>query len=53
MKMCVNGLNDNNRYSMKNAISFRIFGKLKKAKNAIQENRNSLQFCPPYTENAS
>ena len=32
MKMCVNGLNDVKGYSMKNAISFRIPGKLKKEK---------------------
>ena len=36
MKMCVNGLKDVKRYSMKNAISFRISGKLKKAENSIQ-----------------
>ena len=32
MKMCVNGLKDVKRYSMKKAISFRISGKLKKQK---------------------
>ena len=41
MKMCVNGLNDVKRYSMKNAIRFRNSGKLKKAKNSIQKNPNS------------
>ena len=42
MKMCVNGLNDVNRYSMQNAIRFRICGKLKKArKNSIQNHPNS------------
>ena len=41
MKMCVNGLSDVMRYNMKNAISFRISGKLKKAKNSIQKNPNS------------
>ena len=43
MKMCVNGLNDVKRYSMKNAIRFRISGKLKKAKNSIQKNPNSRE----------
>ena len=41
MKMCVNGLKDVKRYSMKNAISFRISGKLKKAKSSIHKNSNS------------
>ena len=41
MKMCVNGLNDVQRYSMKNAIGFRISGKMKKAKSSIQKNPNS------------
>ena len=41
MKMCVNGLKDVKQYSMKNAISFRISGKLKKAKNSIQKIPNS------------
>ena len=40
MKMCVDGLNDVKRYSMKNAISFRISGKLKK-KSSIQKNPKS------------
>ena len=42
MKMCVNGLNDVKRYSMKKAIRFRICGKLKKAK------KNSIQNYPNY-----
>ena len=41
MKKCVDGLNDVERYSMKNAISFRSSGKLKKAKNSIQKIPNS------------
>ena len=41
MIMCVNGLKDVKQYSMKNAISFRISGKLKKAKNSIQKIPNS------------
>ena len=51
MKMCVNGLNDVKRYSMKNAISFRIPGKLKK--KSIQKNANSRKFCPPKSKNAA
>ena len=38
--MCVNGLKDVKRYSMKNAISFRISGKMEK-KNSFQKNPNS------------
>ena len=53
MKMCANGLKDVKQYSMKNAISFRISGKLKKAKNSTQENPNSRKFCPPKSKNAA
>ena len=53
MKMSVNGLNDVKRYSMKNAISFKISGKFKKAKTSIQKNPNSRKFCPPKTNNAA
>ena len=42
MKMCVNGLNDVNRYSMKNAIRFRIGGKLKKARKIRFKNIRTL-----------
>ena len=53
MKMCVNSLKDVKRYSMKFDSSFRISGKLKKAKISIQKNPNSRKFCPPKTENAA
>ena len=53
MKMCVNGLKDVKQYSLKNAISFRISGKLIKAKFSIQKNPNSRKFCPPKTKNAA
>ena len=49
MKMCVNGLNDVKRYSMKIAISFRISGKLKKEKKSLVSSVLQNLKTPPKT----